>query len=156
EKVTAFETDMITLFEKTLRFINPLMLTLMRPFLGKVQHGVMRDFVRPLLDLIVKNWEKGRDLFCYRAPLVMIFHHSPLADPADPNIATTYAMLAAEALNLGSCWIGTALILNQNGDLKEKYGIPETNKVSGLLALGYPVAKFKRSVRRQPLSVAWM
>lgn len=127
----------------------------MRPILGKENYLVMREFVVPLMHLIVKEWQNERDGFCHGAPLVLIFHSTPISDPADPHIAATYAMLAAEALSLGSCWIGTAVALNNARKVKEKYGIPAKQKVTGMLAIGHPAAFFKRSLRRELKSVNW-
>ena len=74
---------------------------------------------------------------------------SPYADPADPLISATYAMLAAEALGLGSCMIGTpAQFIKYSKKLKKKYGIPERNTQGIMVIFGYPQVKFTRSIKR--------
>ena len=49
---------------------------------------------------------QGVDWFFYDAPLALYFYASPYADPADPLIPATYAMLAGESLGLGTCMLG--------------------------------------------------
>ncbi len=155
-EVHQFAQAMIGAFGKTVKTFRPLMLTLMRPFLGKTQHAMFRDFVVPLLKLMVERWDRGQDAFCYDAPAAMLFHHGPTADAADGHIVTTYAMLAAESLGLGTCWIGTVEVLNHFAALKTRYGVPEENTVSSLLLLGYPAVRFERSLRRKLAQVRFV
>jgi nitroreductase/ferredoxin len=153
EKVQKFAADAVASFDKGLKFMNPVVLALMRPFLGRRQYAIMREFVRPLMTLIVEQWKKGSDVLCYQAPLAMLFHHTPLAEATDTHIATTYAMLAAESLGLGSCWIGTAVGLNHDPAFKREYGIPRENKIPGMLVVGHKAITYRRSVRRKLASV---
>lgn len=153
DKVRQFAEDAVEGFRKVARFLNPLVLALMRPFIGRAQYAVMRQFVRPVLDLIVKRWDEGADDFCYEAPLAMLFHHCPTGDPADDHIAATYAMLAAQSLGLGSCLLGTTVALDHDRVFKAKCGIPQQNKISLGLVIGHPRTHFRRSIRRQLASV---
>jgi len=130
-------------------------LTLMRPFLGKENYKAMRDFIRPLLDTLVKKRAKGIDWFTYNAPAALLFHHGSVADPADCHIAATYAMLAAESLGLGSCMLGTTAGLNHAKSFKAKYGIPPKNKIGLALVLGYPVTTFHKGLRRRLGSIKY-
>ena len=86
----------------------------------------------------------------------MLFHRGPMGDPADSHIATTYAMLAAQSLGLGSCWIGTSVVLNHHPQLKQKYRIPKDNEVTGMLVIGYPAVGMQRSLRRELASVDYV
>ncbi len=64
-------------------------------------------------------------------------------------IACTYAMLAAESLELGTTMIGGAPpILQRNRALCQQLGIPVGNKPSICLIVGHSVSPFKRAVRR--------
>jgi nitroreductase len=80
----------------------------------------------------------------------MYFHVSPYADPADPFITATYAMLAAEALGLGSCMIGTIGPMLKNGGkgLKEKYGLNPRNQPGIAIIFGYPAVKYRHTIQR--------
>ena len=153
ERVQAFAADACEAFRRMAWFFHPVTLALMRPLLGKENHEAMRDFVRPLIDMLLDKRAEGQDYFTYDAPAAMLFHHGPMADPADCHIAATYAMLAAESFGLGSCMLGTTAGLNYAKPFKQKYGIPPKNKIGLALVLGYPAEEFRRGVRRQLASV---
>ncbi len=153
EKVRAFVDDACASFGRMARFFNPVVLTVMRPFVGKTQHRVMRDFVKPLLEALVRMREAGTDALAYDAPAAMLMHHTPWADPADCHVAATYAMLAAESLGLGTCMIGTTVALTHDKAVKAKYGIAAEDKVGLMVVMGYPAVKFQRGVRRRLASV---
>jgi len=155
QKVRTFAEEMGALFAKPSWLFNPVVLALMRPFIGKTQYVMLRDFVRPLLALLAQRMSEGIDAFTYDAPLAMLCHSSPECDPADCRIIATYAMLAAESFGLGSCMIGTAAALNQDKPLMAKYGIPKENKVDLLVVMGHPAVEFQRGVRRRLKSVAF-
>ena len=61
------------------------------------------------------NISYGINVVNYDAPLAIYFYGSPYCDPADPIIAATYAMIAAEALGLGTCMLGAIHPLIQYG-----------------------------------------
>lgn len=153
EQVRAFAEDACACFEKAGKFFHPIVLGLMRPFIGKSQYEMFRDFIRPLLRLLPEMWKQGRDKFTYDAPALMLFHHGPMTDATDCTIAATYAMLAAETMGLGSCMLGTTVALSNDKRLKAKYGIPPENKVGVALALGYPDVHFHHAIRRRLASV---
>ncbi|MFZ4465107.1 MAG: nitroreductase, partial [Bacteroidales bacterium] len=52
----------------------------------------------------------------------LYFYGSPYADPADPLIAATYAMIAGESLCLGTCMIGAVHPFIQNGSKQRNSG----------------------------------
>jgi nitroreductase/Pyruvate/2-oxoacid:ferredoxin oxidoreductase delta subunit len=153
DKVQTFAADVCASLRKGGWFFHPITQTLMRPILGKAQQQVLRDFVRPLVNTILKFREAGADALFYGAPAAMLFHHSPWADAADCHIATTYAMLAATSLGLGSCMIGTTVMLSRDKQFLAKYDIPPENKTGLTLVLGYPDVSFCRGVRRRLASV---
>lgn len=153
EKVRAFAEEAGVRFARTAKLFNPLVLALLRPFVGKAQHAVLRDFVRPLLRMIVEERARGRDVFAYDAPAGLLFHHSPFADPADGVIAASYSMLAAESLGLGSCLLGTTVALGRHRDFKDRYGIPREHRIGLGLVLGYPAVEFRGGIRRRLASV---
>lgn len=153
DKVRQFAEDAITGFRIAVKMLNPVMLTLMRPFAGKVAVKMMKDFVRPLMKTLVADWEAGRDTFTYDAPLAIVFHHSPWGDRADCTICATYAMLAAESFGLGSCMLGTTVALDHAKSFKQKHGIPKQNKIVLGLVAGHPAVHFHRALHRRLASV---
>jgi nitroreductase/NAD-dependent dihydropyrimidine dehydrogenase PreA subunit len=155
-KVRQFSADCCASFERMGKFLSPLMLALMRPFIGRAQYGVFRDFIRPLLKYLPEMRRQGRDSFTYDAPAALLFHCGPMADQADCAIVATYAMLAAESLGLGSCMLGTTAALTQDKKTKENLGIPRENKVGVALVVGYPAVTFRGAVRRRLAEVRFV
>ena len=153
EKVQTLAQEACEAFHRMARFFNPVVLTLMRPVMGKARHAAMRDFIRPLLQSLVQGRTQGRDLLFYDAPLVLLFHYGPGSDEGDAMIAATYAMLAAESLGLGSCMIGTGVAIGHDKRLKARCRIPAKNKAGVALAVGHPDASFRRGVARPLASV---
>jgi nitroreductase len=108
------------------------------------------------LIFFIAEKEKGNDYLLYDAPLAIYFHVSPYADPLDPVIAATYAMISAETLGLGTCMIGTvAYGFKYSKKLKQKYGIPARNQQGIMLIMGYPAIKYQRGIRRSLAQVTY-
>ena len=155
-KVQAFTQEACDEFEKMRRFLNPLVLGVMRPFIGKYKYEAFHDFILPLLKMLPETRQQGRDMFTYDAPAAILFHVGPMGDAADCAIVATYAMLAAESLGLGSCMLGTSVALTNSKATKSHYGIPPENKVGMTLIVGYPAVEFKSGIRRRLASVKWV
>jgi ferredoxin len=156
DRVQECAGDILTIFGKWHKFFNPVVMTLMRPFMKKADVEAFRDFILPATKLMIDNRQCKIDLLFYSAPCVLLFHQSPYADPVDGHIACTYAMIAAESLGLGTCMIGTvAFALEREKKIKEKWGIPAENKVALAMILGYPAFKYTRGIRRTFASVIY-
>ena len=149
EKVREFSFDFIDVLQRMKFMVSGFGLWLMRPFMKKEDHRMMKEFVKPLIEFMIKSKAESKNYLLYDAPLVMMFY-GKISDPADAYIATTYAMLAAESLGLGSCMIGSiGPFLNHTGkDFKKKYGIPQKHNGSLVLAVGYPKYKFNKAINR--------
>ena len=72
----------------------------------------------------------------------------------DGSAATTYLLLAAEALGLGACWIA--------GDKKEYaqevqrlLGVPDGYKLVSLISLGYPAERNPKETRPVASMLHW-
>jgi hypothetical protein len=50
---------------------------------------MFKHFILPMGRTYVENHRKNRDMVFYHAPAVLIFHHSPYADPVECAIACT-------------------------------------------------------------------
>jgi nitroreductase len=156
DKVKAFSADVMSTVERTMKMVNPLTIALFRPFMKKAIYDSFKEFVIPIGGLMTKERESGGDSLLYGAPVVLLFHGSPYAEPADCYIAATYAMIAAESLGLGTCMIGmVAPFLGRNKKLMAKYGVPKGNKPIIVLLMGYPGTSFKHGVRRRFASVSY-
>lgn len=150
EKVRAFRDDVLDVMIAQKWIFHPLAGLLLRPFLGREMVRILRTFVRPVVEGYAEGREKGVDRFLYDAPLALYFHASRYTDEADPVIAATYAMLAAEAQGLGTCFIGTvAPFLHRSAALREKYGIPPRHRPGIALVAGHPAVRYRRTLRRR-------
>ncbi|TXT60898.1 MAG: NAD(P)H-quinone oxidoreductase subunit I, chloroplastic [Promethearchaeota archaeon] len=101
---------------------------------------------------------EGKDPVFYEAPVVIISHAPERGSMAgvDAGIAMTHGMLAAQALELGTCWIGYAQeALNRHDEVKEALHIPENHNVNGVLILGYPSMEYHRLPPREDLNSEW-
>lgn len=75
----------------------------------------------------------------YHAPTVIILSGKEDAAAPLPDCcaATQNILLAAESLDIGSCWIGIAKFCFENQDNIKKIGIPEGYKPYYAVSLGY-------------------
>ena len=108
------------------------------------------------MDRITGDSLAGKDPIFHNAPCV-IFLYSPNygnLGGCDSGIISTYGMLAAETLGLGSCWIGLAQEpLQRLRSLSKYIGIPRGHTVWGCFVLGKPVPKYKGIPPKTDLSV---
>jgi nitroreductase/Pyruvate/2-oxoacid:ferredoxin oxidoreductase delta subunit len=150
KKVKQFANDMIDLMKGQRWIFSPVMRFFMRPFVGKEACESFKNFIVPAVDVFIQKRKAGEDWLLYNAPLALYFHTSPYADPFDPIIVATYAMLAAEALGLGACMIGTpAQFMKYSRRLKRKYGIPLKNQQGITVIFGYPALTYRRGIKRR-------
>lgn len=149
KKVQEFAKDLCEEIKHTKKIMTPLALKLMRIFMGEGQYKIMKDFALPLCDFMLQESEKGNDVLFYDAPAVMVFYGTELTDVEDMVIAATNATIAAEALNLGTCFIGTvSYMFNNSQKLKKKYGIQKGEKIATAFILGYPDEGYYRTIQR--------
>ena len=107
-------------------------------------------------DVYKKKREKGIDPFFYNAPHILILHSDNDWDSTNATIAITYAMLCAETLGLGSCWIGgVQIFLNENKEIKKSVlGIKD--KIFGIMIFGFPTVKYYRAPPRPPIEIKFI
>lgn len=158
DKVDEFKNDILEAFKKmSSSFFSPVGLTLLRPFIGKNTHKLFKDFVAPLFKITLEQNQLGKDILLYNAPVVLLFYISPMCDTEDAIIASTLAGTAAEALELGTCIIGSIPpSINNNPQLKEKYGIAKEEKVAVGMILGHPKETFNKGIKRNFKDVRWL
>ncbi|MCC7159070.1 MAG: nitroreductase family protein [Ignavibacteria bacterium] len=148
-KVRKFSFEFIEAVLKMRTYFSPLVLGLMKPFMKKENYELSRDFIVPMLDFFRKSKAENKNYLLYDAPLAMYFYNSGYADPADPLIPATYAMLAAHSMGLGSCMIGSiAPFLKYIKPLKKKYGLPASSKDGIFLIFGHPKYKYQKAIKR--------
>lgn len=152
EKVRNFSEDYCNYLQSMRWLVSKWFLSIMRPFWGKSNDEMFREFIRPLFDTYITSMNKGIDMVTYNAPLAIYFYGSPYCDPADPIIAATYAMLAGESLNLGTCMLGGVHPLIQNGKkamkFREKWGIKYPSREGLIVIFGHPKVKYHKGIKR--------
>lgn len=156
-KVRKFSMDFCTYLQGCKWLVSGWFLALMRPFWGKANDALFRDFVRPLIGVYTSAMARGEDLVTYDAPVALYFYGSPYCDPADPIVAATYAMLAAESLGLGTCMLGGMHPFLQNGRaarrFREQQGIRFASREGLMVIMGYPRVKYRKGIRRSLAAV---
>lgn len=152
QKVHQFTADFCRYLESMKWIVSGWFLTLMKPFWSKSNDELFRKFVRPLFSIYTEGMKKDENLVLYDAPLAMYFYGSPYADPADPLIAATYAMLAGESIGLGTCMLGAVHPLIQNGRkaaaFRKKYNIRHASREGLFVVFGYPAVKYSKGIKR--------
>lgn len=114
----------------------------------KVRPGMYKS----LVNSIVQS-KAGRYIFDYNAPVLIITankvdYGNNIADCA---CALENMMIAANELDLGSCWINQLRWLNEDKKVTkflENIGLEKDEKVYGALALGFPDTKDGLPVRK--------
>jgi len=157
EKNHAFAKDFCNYIKDMTMFLSPLSLFFMKPFISKEQHEMFRNFVSPLVKSYINGMEKDINLVTYDAPLAIYFYGTPYSDPADPVIASTYAMTAAESLGLSTCFIGAVHPMIQNGKkakiFRESHGIKCAGSAGIMVIFGYPAVHYHKGIKRTFASV---
>jgi len=160
ESVRQFAKDFCNSLESMKWFVSNWFLTLMRPFWGKSTDDMFRGFLKPLVEGYTGAMKEGKNFVTYDAPAALYFYGSPYADPADPIVVATYAMVAAESLGLGTCMIGGVHPFIQKGSaakkFREKQNIRYKSKEGLIVLLGYPKFKFRKGIKRSFANVDYL
>jgi ferredoxin len=160
DKAFQFSKDYCEYLVSLKWMVSPIGLIFMRIFYGKENGALFRDFIKPLIEAYDRHMKKGENIVTYDAPLVLYFYGSPYTDPADPLIAATYAMTAAESLGLGTCMIGGVHPFIQSGKaaekFRQKYGIRYKSKEGLMVIIGYPRVKYQNGIMRTFANIDFM
>lgn len=98
-----------------------------------------------------KKRDNGIEPFFYNAPHILILHSDNEWDSKNAPISITYAMLCAETLGLGSCWIGgIQIFLSEHKEIQKKI-LGNDNNIYGIIIIGYPAVKYFRGPPRPPI-----
>ena len=97
----------------------------------------------PSLRHAIEASKKGGYVFCYNAPvLIAVANRRDYGNNmADCACAIENMMVAANALDLGSCWINQLRWLNEDEALVEylrSLGMKENERIYGAVIIGYP------------------
>jgi nitroreductase/NAD-dependent dihydropyrimidine dehydrogenase PreA subunit len=155
-QVRAFTAQAMTAFRRINKMLDSWIFQWLKLRMSKLEKETMREFIAPLLRLLVEQYDAGKDLFTYDAPAALLFSHGPSCETTEIAIAATYAMLAAESLGLGSCMIGSSTAFNHDKIFQRHFRIPADREIGLMLVLGYPAVKFHAALHRRLGSVAFV
>ncbi len=105
-----------------------------------------------------KSFERGLDPIFHKAGAVLVFHADRNAPTPkdDCLIAAQTAVIAAECLCLGTCYIGLFNRAFENDEsVRHALALPTEHSVYATLILGYPALKFLRVPYRAPFPTVW-
>jgi nitroreductase/NAD-dependent dihydropyrimidine dehydrogenase PreA subunit len=138
---------------------NPIARIIMRRSLGQRSFDYVANLA-PEMEHLVNLFNSGTDWIVRQPPVLVLF----CADSAggnfanvNANLALHNAALAAEALGLGCYYTGFVVIACGNDNsIARLLSLPETHKIYGALAMGYPRLKYRRWPERNPAKVSWV
>ena len=107
----------------------------------------------PSLRHSIEASKKGGYVFCYDAPvLIAVANRCDYGNNiADCACAIENMMVAANALDLGSCWINQLKWLNEDPDITaylRELGLNEGERVYGAVSIGHPASPDGQPDRR--------
>ncbi|MCK8519766.1 nitroreductase family protein [Methanoculleus sp. 7T] len=127
------------------------------------------DYCKPILAAkIAEEPRPGTEAFlaALKNPEYSIFYNAPVlvlvlgarevvSSAVDCTLCAGNMMLAAWALGLGSCWIGSAALVQQSPDLLAALKVPEDHQIVAPLIFGYPAPLQPKPERREP-RITWV
>lgn len=109
---------------------------------------------------IQSEYAIGNNIVTMDAPDLLIAYGSESAinSHTDCTIALTSAELLLQAKGIGTCWAGyLTRMSNANPEIIKYLGIPEGNKIYGILAMGYPDGeKYNKIPCRPDSEITWI
>lgn len=122
------------------------------------------DYCKPLLvEKIGAEPRPGTEEFlaALKNPEFSIFYNAPVlvlvlgareavSNFLDCALCAENMMLAAWALGIGSCWIGSAALVQESPDLLAALKVPDDHQIVAPLIFGYPGPLSPKPVRREP------
>lgn len=109
--------------------------------------------------LLARGLGPDRPWVTLGAPVLLLLH----ADPSRPTpgedcvIAADHVSLLAQAFRLGTCWNGIVTeAVNHLPHLRRALGIPSSERVYAVLAIGWPAVRFSGAAPRAPIPVRFV
>ena len=117
-----------------------------------------KDTENPNLVRYVQYLSKPTTRLFYSAPvLILVFALPEVVNDHDCALAAENMMLAAQSLNIGSCWIGLAAGLGYDMEFLKEVGVPEGHKLIAPIIFGYPTKdNLKAPARNADVILKWI
>jgi len=133
-------------------------------FLNKVS-----DYCKPIMISLMKDAHDGMsDVFraMLESPGYSIYYHAPTVimivgktgsrfREIDCSLCAENMMLAAHALGIGSCWIGSTEVAYENKELMAGFRIPEGYSPVATIVFGYP-GETPKAHDKHSANVTWV
>ena len=74
----------------------------------------------------------------------------------DTRLAALTLLYAAHAVGVGSCWLGYGRLIGEDGEARDRLGIPEGDRLVAAIALGYADEIPESPGRRPPQIARWI
>lgn len=131
-----------------------------RKLLEHMSHVATQDMAQSDLQWVARMGRSGRNLF-YNAPTVLIVsgkkeEDTMLSSVVDCSAAIQNILLAAESLNIGSCWIGLIRFFFAHEMEVEKLQLPAGYKPLYAVCLGYKARANGRGPERKNGTVSYI
>lgn len=114
----------------------------------------------PEFEGLASLYNSGTDLILHKPPVLVLFCADSVGGTLagiNANLALHNAALAAETVGLGCFYTGFVVVVSERDDsIAKLVGLPETHKIYGALAMGYPRLKFRKWMERNPAKVTWI
>ncbi len=146
--------------QKTIGLLNSWYLKAMANFseLAKAGIGVVPD-----LSMRFDEYNKGKDLIIYNAPVAIFFHAPKFSSTpqTDCDTALQLVQLYAESFGLATCWNGLIQGAAAGDHLKgftklaEFLHIPDENKCYSAMTIGYPSVSL-HSIPERKVDINWI
>jgi nitroreductase len=140
-------------------FQNPIGRMIMRRMVGRRGAEYLAELA-PEFEGLASLYDGGTDLILHEPPVLMLFCADSVGGTfagTNANLALHNAALAAETLGLGCFYAGFVVVVSERDDsIARLISLPETHKIYGALAMGYPRLKFRKWPERNPAKVTWM
>ncbi|MCW8848599.1 MAG: nitroreductase family protein [Melioribacteraceae bacterium] len=137
---------------------NPIASFFAKRITGKETFNTVKNHLYPISKLGNYKLEYG-DRISRGAPALIIFHAEKGAEAHTNNslIYSTYAMLAAHSLGLGSTMIEIiSAAINKVKEVRNIFQIPDESEAVMSVIIGYPKYKYKRAVKRDMQNIDWI
>jgi nitroreductase len=126
-------------------YCKPVMISLM-----KDAHDGMSDAFRQLLE------SKDYSIYYHAPTVIMVMGKTGSRfREIDCSLCAENMMLAAHALGIGSCWIGSTEVAYDNKELMAGFRIPEGYSPVGTIVFGYPAERPEAHDKHTP-NVTWV
>jgi len=135
-----------------------------RDSLSMFENEALKAFskLKRLAEIVGKFIKLPYNMSSFKLEPGFFFHGAPAAifiisdDAVDASLASMSMELMAEAMGLGTLYVGFfARAAKQSKRIRKELGLTKNEKVVTCLAMGYPDVKYMRTVPRKKAKIEW-